>query len=102
MNISAILSENYSDAKWSLNGDDYSGLEWNDASPKPSKKELEAQWPSVALNIEIRRIKGLRNRAFIADADPLFFGWQRGENTEQEWLDAVQSVRDTYPYPDAV
>jgi hypothetical protein len=27
-------------------------------------------------------------------------GWQRGDNTEQEWLDAVQAVKDAYPYPE--
>lgn len=40
-----------------------------------------------------------RRLAYSQTADPLFFGWQRGENTEQEWLDAVQAVKDSYPYP---
>jgi len=31
----------------------------------------------------------------------LFFEYQRGEATEQEWLDAVQAVKDAHPYPEA-
>jgi hypothetical protein len=31
--------------------------------------------------------------------DPLFFKWQRRTGTEQEWLDAVQAVKDANPYP---
>lgn len=42
--------------------------------------------------------KRLRQNAFIKEADPLFFGWQRGENTEQEWLDKVAEIRARYPY----
>lgn len=42
-------------------------------------------------------IDALRRRAYEDTADPLFFKWQRGEATEQEWLDAVQAVRDQYP-----
>jgi hypothetical protein len=37
---------------------------------------------------------------YAEKADPLFFGWQRGENTEQDWLDAIQAVKDAHPYPE--
>lgn len=36
--------------------------------------------------------------AAYKDTDPLFFKAQRGEITMQEWLDAVQAVKDKYPY----
>jgi hypothetical protein len=39
-----------------------------------------------------------RAAAYQSESDPLFFKWQRGEGTEQEWLDAVASIRDRYPY----
>jgi hypothetical protein len=47
-------------------------------------------------------MRDLRRKAFADDADPLYLKWQRGEGTEQEWLDAVASVRDRYPYVDVV
>lgn len=45
-------------------------------------------------------VEDARRAAYQIYADPLFFGWQRGENTEQEWLDAVQAVKDENPYPE--
>lgn len=39
----------------------------------------------------------LRANAFKAEADPLFFKWQRGEATEQEWRDKVDEIRARFP-----
>jgi hypothetical protein len=38
-----------------------------------------------------------RRTAYIAEADPLFFKYQRGEATEQEWLDKIAEVKARYP-----
>jgi hypothetical protein len=48
------------------------------------------------------QVEAIRQAEYQRTADPLFFGWQRGENLEQEWLDAVQAVKDAHPYPDEV
>ena len=40
-----------------------------------------------------------RGAAYIAEADPLFFKWQAGEATEEEWKAKRQEIRDRYPYP---
>jgi hypothetical protein len=42
INYSQILSVNYGDKQWALNGDSYDGLEWLDNSPKPTQAELDA------------------------------------------------------------
>lgn len=42
-----------------------------------------------------------RAAAYQFESDPLFFRWQRGEGAEQEWLDAVEAIRQRYPYPTA-
>jgi hypothetical protein len=47
MNILEILSENYSDSKWVIEGNSYEGLEWLSDSPKPTKAKLESEWPAV-------------------------------------------------------
>jgi hypothetical protein len=47
IDYTAILSINYKGKSWSLNGDEYSGLEWLDPSPKPTKEELDSQWNEV-------------------------------------------------------
>jgi hypothetical protein len=50
----------------------------------------------------VEEVEAARRQAYQTDSDPLFFGWQRGENTEQEWLSAVQAVKDAHPYPETV
>ena len=42
-----------------------------------------------------------RRAAYEAQSDPLFFEWQRGDGTEQAWLDAVAAVKAANPYPPA-
>ena len=43
----AVLTANYPDAEWTLNGDNYDGLTWLSGSPKPPQAELDAAWPTV-------------------------------------------------------
>jgi hypothetical protein len=43
------------------------------------------------------QIATLRRQAYQLEADPLFFKAQRGEATEQEWLDKIAEIRARYP-----
>ena len=99
MDIPIILSKRYPDAEWTLDGDNYSGLTWLSESPKPTLEELQLQWEDVEFEIEVERIQALRKAAYQNESDPIFFDWQRGEVTEQDWLDSVQAIKDRYPYP---
>ena len=56
---------------------------WN--ADQPTVEEVEAQ----------------RRNAYETESDPLFFEWQRGDGTEQAWLDAVAAVKAAHPYPPA-
>ena len=47
-----------------------------------------------------KEVEDVRRAKYQLLCDPLFFGFQRGDNTEQEWLDAVQAVKDANPYPE--
>ena len=47
-----ILSKRYSDAIWTLNGDNYEGLTWLSDTPKPTKKELDDLWNEVKSEIK--------------------------------------------------
>jgi hypothetical protein len=44
LNYSLILTINYPNTEWSLNGNSYDGLTWLDNSPKPTQAELDALW----------------------------------------------------------
>jgi len=101
MDIALILTDNYPGNLWQLSGDDYTGLVWdeNNTDPKPTKKALETAWPQVQYDREYKAVEKARQAAYVTDSDPLFFEWQRGDATEQQWRDAVQAVKDAHPYP---
>ena len=44
IDYSLILSINYPNAQWTLNGDSYDGLTWLLDTPKPTQAELDALW----------------------------------------------------------
>jgi hypothetical protein len=39
----------------------------------------------------------LRRAAYVAESDPIFFMAQRGEATQQEWLDKVAEIKARWP-----
>ena len=102
MDIPAILSRKYVGSLWTLNGDDYEGLSWLSEGSAPTKKQLEALWPEVQLQVAAERVEQARAVAYRETSDPIFFEYQRGDKTEAEWLAAVQAVKDANPYPETV
>lgn len=44
-------------------------------------------------------VDALRHAAYVAESDPLFFQWQRGEATEQAWRDKVAEIQARHPDP---
>jgi len=102
MDITTILTSKYAGAEWTLSGDDYTGLTWLSDTAKPTKKALEALWAEVQYETVYARVEQARLAEYQATTDPLFFEFQRGDVTEQAWLDAVQAVKDANPYPESV
>lgn len=98
MDIPSILRQIRPGAQWSLIGEDYDGLTWLDDLPKPSLAEIEAAAPAATVAAANENARQSRQAAFRDEADPLFFGWQRGENTEQAWLDKCEEIRQRFPY----
>ena len=59
----------------------------SDAEAPEPVPELIAPQPTAAL----------RRAAYQAEADPLFFNWQRGEATQAEWLAKVEEIKARFP-----
>lgn len=98
MDIALILCDKYEGRQFSV-GDTYESIVSLDGGPKPTLKALEAAWPEVQQARAMTAVENARAVAYRETADPLFFQYQRGEVTEAEWLDAVQAVKDSHPYP---
>ena len=99
MDITLILTINYPGTEWSLRGDDYSGLEWFDESPKPSLEELEALWVSTQITVQTANVEQVRQAEYQKTADPLFFKWQAGEIEKTDWLSERERIKLANPYP---
>jgi hypothetical protein len=97
----AVLTTNYPGSQWTLDGDTYDGLTWLDDTPQPTQAELDAAWPAVQYANQCATVDAARLAAYEQTSDPLFFKWQRGDATQQQWLDAVNAVKNAHPYPPA-
>jgi len=84
-------------------GDDYASIRALDGGVVPPQEDLDAAWPQVQYDREIKRVRRARHAAYAAfdGPDAIYLQWQRGDATEQDWLDAVQAVKDAHPYPEA-
>jgi len=51
LDYSLILTVNYVDSEWTLNGNSYDGLTWLSDTPKPTQAELDALWESTKIEI---------------------------------------------------
>jgi len=98
MNLTKTLQYLRPGAQFVLVGETYEGLTWFGPGEAPSEEECEAAWPQVQISIANEQIERERRTAFEVEADPLFFGWQRNENTEQAWRDKCDEIRARYPY----
>jgi hypothetical protein len=101
INYALIIDSLYPSCNFVLVGNSYDGLTWLSDTPKPSQEELDAAWPQVQYQQQRAEVEAQRRNAYTQEADPLFFSYQRGEATEQDWLDAVESIKARYPYPEA-
>ena len=57
-----------------------------------TQEEIDQRITEKNAQAESNRAKAYRN-----ESDPLFFKWQRGEATGQEWLDKVAEIKLRYP-----
>ena len=69
----------------------------DDTKTLPSKEECEQGIIALQAEWDARAIDQQRQSAYQAESDPLFFKYQRGEATEQEWLDKVAEIKARFP-----
>jgi hypothetical protein len=58
-----------------------------------SAEEIEERKANKNNEIRERRLEEYKRFS-----DPLFFKWQRDEGTKEEWVWAVQQIKELYPY----
>lgn len=65
----------------------------------PTAEEIEAQREADYQAALAQRDEALR-AALAAEADSLFFRWQRDEVTKEDWIAAVAEVKSRFPKPE--
>jgi len=86
--------------RWILRGDQYSGLEWLDESPKPTKATLDNAWPQVDYDNQYAAVEAARRTAYQAQTDGMYFHAIRHAEPLTEWEQAVAAIKVQYPYPE--
>lgn len=63
----------------------------------PFTQEEIIEYEKNAIAAKIENAEKQREESYRNESDPIFFKWQRGEATEQEWLDKVTEIKQRYP-----
>lgn len=73
----------------------WNGSDWSVVDLPNAKEEVPAQAKTTfELNADIG---AMRADAYRAQSDPLFFKFQRGEATKEEWLTSVDAIKNRFP-----
>jgi hypothetical protein len=106
MNISEALISLKPGAQWSLNGDNYDGLIWNEppvyegGQKKPTKAEVEAEVARLQKEWEDTEYQRLRAKEY-PDVKEYLDGLVKGDTEQmQAYIDACLAVKAKYPKPE--
>jgi hypothetical protein len=63
---------------------------------------MQPEWspPVIEKYIKMKEQEALRQAAYAAESDPIFFMAQRGEATMEEWQAKIAEIKARYPYPE--
>jgi len=73
---------------------------WVEGYDKPSLVQIEEGAKKHSEEAKLQQVETNRRSAYRNESDPLFLKWQRGEATEQEWLDKIEEIKDRFPKPE--
>ena len=72
----------------------------DDQYDKPTEQECVDGVAQMESESKLQQVENNRRNAYRNEADPLYLKWQRGEATEQEWLDKIEEIRERFPKPE--
>ena len=96
----AVLTAEYPDREWSLDGNDYATLVMHDDGPKPTKATLDSKWAGVQVAREVAAVQAERRRRYLKETDDLFWEAMRSDNDLTAWKAAVNQIKSDLPKPE--
>ena len=96
--IAEVLHEYYKGCAFSIRGNDYSTIKWNDRNTisKPSLEEIQSKWDDViVLKIKMKDLRTERNK-LLTQTDRYAITDFPHSNlvVQQTWFDYRQALRD--------
>lgn len=92
--IKALVSL-YPNAKWSLNGEEYSKLQWLSSEiPKPTEQELFEECDRLQAEYEAKQYQRDRAAEYPSYADQFDTIFHEGLDV---WKAQIQAIKDKYP-----
>ena len=64
------------------------------------KFKTKEQVETEAKEAELQQVETNRRNAYRNESDPLYLKWQRGDATEQEWMDKIEEIKERFPKPE--
>ena len=64
------------------------------------KFKTKEQVQQEAKEAELQQVENNRKNAYRNESDPIYLKWQRGEATEQQWLDKIAEIKERFPKPE--
>jgi len=94
MDYSNILLTHYSGKDWSIIGNDYDALIWNDSSSKPTKDELDAKIREFNDIEPMRLLREERDKRIAKSDWRVTKAKETGTNIPTAWKNYRQALRD--------
>lgn len=93
IDYSLILSINYPNSQWALDGDLYDGLTWYSETPKPTQAELDALWDETKKKVDFIKNRQQAYPSIVDQLDTLYHGGF------DAWKATIEAVKNQYPKP---
>ena len=96
--IAEVLHEYYKGCAFSIRGNDYSTIKWNDRNTisKPSLEEIQSKWDDViVLKIGLNTLRKERDDLLVKTDKYTIPDWPHESLAKQtEWIEYRQALRD--------
>lgn len=108
MKIAELLQYVAPGKEWALKSEPENELQyvealtWISKGVAPTWEDLKAAEPEAEYSKAYSAVNVARHSAYTAPngSDAIFMQYQRGQATEQQWLDSVKAINDANPYPE--
>ena len=96
--IGQVLNEYYKGCAYSLRGNDYSNLKWNERNtiPKPTLEDIQIKWDdTLIIKIGLNTLRKERDDLLIKTDKYALTDWPHASLAKQtEWIEYRQALRD--------